>query len=47
MEKNYEDNGRKHVIVNSSKNADKFENFFDEIVDVSEVLNDYVLKNKK
>ena len=32
------------VIVNSSKNADKFENFCDEIINVSRVLNDYMLK---
>ncbi len=33
------------VIVNSSKNAEKFEEFCDEIINVSKVLNDYVLKN--
>lgn len=33
------------VIVNSSKNADKFGEFCDEIIDVSRVLNDYMFKN--
>lgn len=33
------------VIVNSSKNADKFEEFCNEIIDVSRVLNDYMFKN--
>ncbi len=33
------------VIVNTSKNADKFEEFSDEIIDVSRVLNDYMFKN--
>ncbi len=32
------------VIVNISKNADKFDEFCDEIIDVSKVLNDYILK---
>ncbi len=32
------------VIVNSSKNTDKFEDFCDEIVDISRVLNEYMLK---
>ncbi len=35
------------VIVNISKNADKFEEFCDEIIDVSKVLNNYILKIKK
>ncbi len=34
------------VIVNSSKNADKFEEFSDETINVSRVLNEYMLKNK-
>lgn len=34
------------VIVNSSNNADKFEEFCDETINVSRVLNDYILKNK-
>jgi Trk K+ transport system NAD-binding subunit len=34
------------VIVNSSKNADKFEEFCDETINVSRVLNEYMLKNK-
>ncbi len=32
------------VIVNISKNADKFEEFCDEIIDVSKVLNEYISK---
>jgi voltage-gated potassium channel len=32
------------VVVNSSKNAEKFEDFCDEIIDVSKVLNDYMSK---
>ncbi|VVB94407.1 Calcium-gated potassium channel MthK [uncultured archaeon] len=35
------------AIVNSSKNAEKLEDFCDETIDVSRVLNDYILKNKK
>ncbi|VVB86826.1 Calcium-gated potassium channel MthK [uncultured archaeon] len=35
------------VIVNSSRNADKFEDFCDEIIDVSHVLNDYMSKSKR
>ncbi len=34
------------AVVNSSKNAEKFEDFCDEIIDVSKVLNDYMLKSK-
>lgn len=34
------------IVVNSSKNADKFEEFGDEIIDLSRVLNDYMLKIK-
>jgi voltage-gated potassium channel len=34
------------AIVNSSKNADKFEEFCDETINISRVLNDYMLKNK-
>lgn len=34
------------VIVNSSKNAEKLEDFCDETIDISKVLNDYMLKNK-
>jgi voltage-gated potassium channel len=35
------------AIVNSSKNAEKLEDFCDEIIDVSRVLNDHIMKNKK
>lgn len=35
------------VIVNSSKNADKFENICDEIIDISKVLNNYMLNSSK
>jgi len=35
------------AIVNSSKNADKLEDFCDETIDISKVLNDYMLKNKR
>lgn len=34
------------TFVNSSKNSEKFEDFCDEIIDISEVLNDYMLKSK-
>jgi voltage-gated potassium channel len=34
------------TFVNSSKNSDKFEDFCDEIIDVSKVINDYMLKSK-
>lgn len=30
--------------VNSSKNADKFEEFYDEVIDRSKVFNDYMVK---
>jgi len=30
--------------VNSSKNADKFEEFYDEVIDISKVFNDYMVK---
>jgi voltage-gated potassium channel len=32
------------VIINSSRNAEKFEDFCDETIDISKVLNDYMLK---
>ena len=32
------------AVINSSKNAEKFEDFCDEIIDVSKVLNDYMSK---
>ncbi len=32
------------AVVNSSKNSEKLEDFCDEIIDVSKVLNDYMLK---
>ena len=32
------------AVINSSKNAEKFEDFCDKIIDVSKVLNDYMLK---
>jgi voltage-gated potassium channel len=35
------------AIMNSSKNAENLEDFCDEIIDISKVLNDYMLKNKK
>ncbi len=35
------------AIVNSSKNAEKLGDFCDEIIDVSCVLNDHIMKNKK
>ena len=35
------------VIVNSSKNADKFEEFCDETIDVSKVLNNYMKNIRK
>ncbi len=35
------------VIINSSRNAEKFEDFCDEIINMSGVLNDYMLKNVK
>jgi voltage-gated potassium channel len=35
------------VIVNSSKNAEKLEDFCDETINISKVLNDYMWKNKK
>jgi voltage-gated potassium channel len=38
-------NCRVAAIVNSSKNAEKLEDFCDEIIDVSKVLNDYMSKS--
>ncbi len=35
------------AIVNSSKNAEKLEDFCDEIIDASRVLSDHIMKNKK
>jgi len=32
------------AFVNSSKNANKFEEFCDEVIDISKVLNDYIVK---
>lgn len=34
------------VIVNSSRNAEKLQNFCDETIDISKLLNDYMFKNK-
>ncbi|MCX9026279.1 MAG: NAD-binding protein [Candidatus Methanoperedens sp.] len=34
------------TFVKSSKNSEKFEDFCDEIIDISEVLSDYMLKSK-
>jgi Trk K+ transport system NAD-binding subunit len=39
-------NCRVVAVINSSKNAEKFEDFCDEIIDVSKVMNDYMLKSK-
>jgi Trk K+ transport system NAD-binding subunit len=37
-------NCRVVAVVNSSKNAEKLEDFCDEIIDISKVLNDYMSK---
>jgi voltage-gated potassium channel len=34
------------TFVNSSKNSEKFEDFCDEVIDISEVLSNYMLKRK-